>query len=87
MPDEAPGVIALNMRAASACVIEFLARLFPFREFPNETRARSIFMLAEGDEDNFAESRFAATERFPLAVGLTDPLLGLPALGERRRVA
>ena len=54
-PDEAPGVIALNMRAASACVIEFIARMFPFRQFPNEARARSIFMLAEGDEDTFAE--------------------------------
>jgi hypothetical protein len=87
MPEEAPGVIALNMRAASACIIEFLARLFPFREFANETRARSIFILAEGDEDSFAESQFAATERFPIALGVTDPLLGLPALGERRRVA
>ena len=87
MPEEAPGVIALNMRAASACVIEFLARLFPFREFPNEARARSIFMLAEGDEDTFGESVFTAAQRFPIAVGETEPLLGLPALGKRRRVA
>lgn len=87
MSEEAPGVIALNMRAASGCVIEFLARLFPFREFPNETRARSIFMLAEGDEDTFAESQFTADKRFPVALGATDPLLGLPALSERRRVA
>ncbi len=85
--EEAPGVIALNMRAASACVIEFLARLFPFRQFPNETRARSIFMLAEGDDDTFAESQFKAGDRFPLALGMTDPLLGLPALTRRRRVA
>jgi hypothetical protein len=54
MVEETPGVITLNMRAASACVIEFLARMFPFRQFPNEARARSIFMLAEGDEDTFA---------------------------------
>ena len=87
MPEEAPGVIALNMRAASACVIEFLARLCPFREFPNEAHARSIFMLAEGDEDAFAESHFTATPRFPVALGVTDPLLGLPALTDRRRVA
>jgi hypothetical protein len=85
--EEAPGVIALNMRAASACVIEFLARLFPFRQFPNEARARSIFMLGEGDEDTFAEHQFTATERFPAALGSTQPLLGLPALGERRTVA
>ncbi len=87
LPDEAPGVIALNMRAASACVIEFIARMFPFRQFSNEARARSIFMLAEGDEDTFAESHFNAGDRFPVALGVTDPLLGLPALAERQRVA
>lgn len=87
IPEEAPGVIALNMRAASACVIEFLSRLFPFRDFPNETRARSIFMLAEGDEDTFAEALFKAAERFPVGLGVTDPLLGLPALTLRRRIA
>jgi hypothetical protein len=87
MNEEAPGVITLNMRAASACVIEFIARLFPFRDFPNEARARSIFMLAEGDEDTFSESQFAAGNRFPVAAGETDPLLGLPALAQRRRVA
>lgn len=87
MTEEAPGVITLNMRAASACVTEFIARLFPFRQFPNEARVRSIFMLAEGDEDTFAESRFAAGHRFPVAAGETDPLLGLPALTQRRRFA
>jgi hypothetical protein len=87
MGEEAPGVIALNMRAASACLIEFMARIFPFRQFSNETRARSIFMLAEGDEDTFAESQFKAGDRFPMALGVTDPLLGLPALARRRRVA
>jgi hypothetical protein len=87
VPEEAPGVIALNMRAASACVIEFLARMFPFRQFPNTARARSIFMLAENDEDAFAENDFVASRRFPVALGVTDPLLGLPALAARRRVA
>ena len=87
LPDEAPGVIALNMRAASACVIEFIARMFPFRQFANEARARAIFMLAEGDEDTFAESQFVVGDRFPVAMGITSPLLGLPALGERQRAA
>jgi hypothetical protein len=85
--EEAPGVITVNMRAASACVIEFIARLFPFRDFENEARARSIFMLAEGDEDTFAESHFKAKDRFPIAVSVTEPLLGLPALAKPRRVA
>lgn len=87
MAEEAPGVITLNMRAASACVIEFLARMFPFRDFPNEARARAIFMLAEGDEDTFAEGQFTAGIRFPVALGASEPLLGLPALGRRRRIA
>lgn len=87
VPEEAPGVIALNMRAASACIIEFLARVFPFREFRNAERARSIFMLAEGDEDVFAESQFTAGNAFPVAVGVVEPLLGLPALAARRGVA
>jgi hypothetical protein len=73
------------MRAASACVIEFLARMFPFRQFPNEARARSIFMLAEGD--TFTESQFTTGNRFPLALGVTDPLLGLPPLAQPRRAA
>ncbi|WP_375312815.1 ThiF family adenylyltransferase [Bradyrhizobium sp. A5] len=87
MAEEAPGVITLNMRAASACVIEFIARLFPFREFANETRARAIFMLAEGDEDIFAESQFQNRHSFPVSEGAAEPLLGLPALAVQRRVA
>jgi hypothetical protein len=87
MAEEAPGVIALNMRAASACVLEFLARLFPFRQYPAEARARTIFMLGEGDEDAFPESHFERGNRFPVACGLVEPLLGLPALANGRRVA
>ncbi|MGE0278503.1 MAG: ThiF family adenylyltransferase [Alphaproteobacteria bacterium] len=86
MDEEAPAVIALNMRAASACIIEFLARVFPFRQFSNEARARAIFMLAEGDEDTFAEGHFTNGARFPLACGVSEPLLGLPALGQRKSV-
>jgi len=87
MAEEGPGVIALNMRAASACVIEFIARMFPFRQFSNDAHARSIFMLAEGDEDTFAESQFTTGAAFPVALGATEPLLGLPALAQERRVA
>ena len=56
LAEQAPAVITLNMRAASACVMELIARTFLFRQFPNEQRARSIFMLADGDEDYYAES-------------------------------
>lgn len=85
--EEAPSVIALNMRAASACVLEFVARAFPYRQFPNESRARTIFMLAEGDDDTFADHQFKTGNRFPVAAGVTEPLLGLPALTGRKRVA
>ena len=84
--EQAPGVIALNMRAASACVLECIARLFPFRQFANEARVRSIFMLSEGDEDVFAEGSFSSRP-FPVARGAAEPLLGLPMLAEQRRAA
>lgn len=85
--EQAPGVITVNMRAASSCVIEFLARVFPFREFSNEARARVIFMLSEGDEDVFPESHFSVGGQFPIAEGMIEPLLGLPALAQRSRDA
>jgi hypothetical protein len=85
--EEAPAVISLNMRAASACVLEFIARTFPFRHYPNEQRARTIFMLGEGDEHAFADTDFQPGDRYPVAVGMTEPLLGVPALSLRRKVA
>jgi len=45
--EQAPSVIALNMRASSACVMEFIARAYPFRHEPNRMYSRTQFMLAE----------------------------------------
>lgn len=81
---EAPGVISLNMRAASAAVIEYLARLFPFRHEPNGQFARTIFRLAEGDEEHFAESEFTRQDIGLLGIGWTEPPLHLPILAEQR---
>lgn len=81
-PEEAPSVIALNMRAASACVMEFIARAYPFRHGPNANYARTRFMLAEGIEEHSAEAEFTATRSALLAMGGKEPLLGLPALSE-----
>lgn len=81
-PEEAPSVIALNMRAASACIMEFIARAYPFRHRPNANYARTRFMLAEGYEEYTSESEFSAKHSTLLAAGDTEPLLGLPALGE-----
>lgn len=83
LAEEAPAVIALNMRAASALVMEFIARAFPFRHAANERYARTTFMLADGDEEHLAESDFGASDPTWLAAGLQEPLLGLPALAKQ----
>jgi hypothetical protein len=79
---EAPSVIALNMRAASACMLEYIARAFPFRHESNVDYARTIFTVAAADEDYFAESCFPAEEHALFATGLREPLLGMPSLSE-----
>lgn len=85
--EEAPAVISLNMRAASACVMEFIARAFPFRHAPNHAYARTTFLLADGDEERTAEHEFPSTGCSLLARGLQEPLLGLPALASRELAA
>lgn len=79
-PEQAPSVIALNMRAASACMMEFIARAFPFRQSKNDAYARTCFMLAEGFDETYAETDFTAKPSRLLAIGNAEPLLGLPAL-------
>jgi hypothetical protein len=78
--EEAPAVITLNMRAASACVNEFIARAYPFRHDPNRLYARTIFSLAACDEEHFGEDAFVATTNPVFGRGDEEPLLGLPAL-------
>jgi hypothetical protein len=80
-PEQAPAVIALNMRAASDCVMEFIARAYPFRHKSNDHYARKRFMLAEVHEEHSAESAFQAKASPLLASGAAEPLLGLPVLG------
>ena len=76
--DEAPSVISLNMRAASDCIMEFIARTYPFRHEPNSERARSIFSLAAGEEEFMCESCFTRAQNQNLGRGLIEPLLGMP---------
>lgn len=80
--EEAPSVITLNMRAASACVNEFVARAFPYRHEPNGKFARTTFSLAALEEEFESESSFEIDVEAPLARGSLEPLLGLPALKE-----
>lgn len=78
--EEAPAVISLNMRAASTCVMEFIARAYPFRQEPNWQYARTQFSLAACDEDFIAEGEFERATNPRLGCGGLEPLLGLPAL-------
>lgn len=78
--EEAPAVIALNMRAASACVMEFIARAYPFRHESNAAYARTQFSLAANEEEFFPVESFPTTTIPQFARGDLEPLLGLPAL-------
>lgn len=82
--EQAPAVISLNMRAASACVMEFIARVFPFRHDSNAKYARSIFTLCGGEEDFYPQDQFSACHSFALGAGAHEPLIGLPEfMGDR----
>jgi hypothetical protein len=85
--EEAPSVISLNMRAASALMNEFIARAYPFRLDPNEKYARTEFRLASCEEEFVAEQEFACAANPILARGAQEPLLGIPMLGRRRKEA
>lgn len=79
--DEAPAVISLNMRAASACVNEFIARAYPYREEPNQLYARTRFSLAACEEEHCPETSFrGGSQAIALGRGSSEPLLGLPSL-------
>jgi len=81
VPEQAPAVISLNMRAASSCVLEFIARAYPFRHESNTLYARTRFMLAKAVEEFCAEIEFEARVSPDLARGNCEPLLNLPVLG------
>ena len=81
--EEAPSVIALNMRAASACVMEFIARCFPFRHESNIKFSRTMFSLATCEEEYISENEFNRSENPYLGQGLLEPLLGMPCFAEQ----
>jgi len=85
--EEAPSVITLNMRAASALVNEFIARAYPYRQEPNRKYARVAFSLAACDEDHYSEDDFQRTESSLLGRGTAEPLLGLPLFRKPRKDA
>lgn len=79
--EEAPAVISLNMRAASAAMNEFILRAYPFRLESNRAFARTLFSLAGGDEDHFSEDDYPPASTKLLGRGGKEPLLNLPILG------
>jgi hypothetical protein len=82
--EEAPAVITVNMRAASACMNEFIARAYPFRLDPNRLYARTTFSLAAGEEEYVPEDDFTPSPLTALGRGAREPLLGLPMFSARR---
>ena len=85
--EQAPAVISLNMRAASAAVLEFIARAYPFRIDGNDGFARSQFSVAAGEEDFYPDEAFQRFNHAILGRGTKEPLLGIPALRQITRRA
>lgn len=83
--EEAPAVITLNMRAASAAMNEFIARAYPFRLDANALYARTRFSLAACEEEYVAETDFVRSENPIFGRGASEPLLNLPMLKAPKR--
>jgi hypothetical protein len=81
-PEEAPSVIALNMRAASDLMLEFIARVYPFRHDSNGKYSRRQLSFAAGEEEFVAENAFNVGNNPMLAWGDKEPLIGLPFLSK-----
>jgi hypothetical protein len=79
-----PAVISLNMLGASLAVNEFLARLHPFREEPNDRCGAVIFSLASMEIITEPEEGACEILRRHVGAGDTTPLLGLIELAETR---
>lgn len=84
--EEAPSVITLNMRAASAAVSEFIARAYPYRFESNRLYARTEFSLAEMLEEYTSEDEWGPRIASHLVGrGAWEPLLGIPGLSTTNR--
>lgn len=76
--EEAPSVITLNMRAASDCMMEFIARCYPFRHESNSLYSRTTFSLADREIEFESDSSFHCSDNPFLGRALEEPLLGMP---------
>jgi len=88
MAEEAPSVIALNMHASSLAVMDFIARLFPYRHDSNEVHDRIFLSLAACETEY--ELSTPPPSRSPRSIyghGLKHPLLGMIANVSNRKDA
>ncbi|UWQ57288.1 ThiF family adenylyltransferase [Leisingera caerulea] len=83
--EEAPSVMALNMRAASDAVLEWIERQYPYRLDGNEGFARTLFSHAAGEVEFYSDDDFTCGPIRDLGRGLVEPLLGLPGLAQPDR--
>lgn len=79
-----PAVISVNMFASSLAVNEFLARLHPYREEPNQTHASVTFSLASMEIFSDPEEKPCPILTHVVGMGDRSPLLGLMELTEMR---
>ncbi len=79
-----PAVISVNMFAAGLAVNEFLARLHPFREEPNNNYAAVTFSLASMEIIYDPEEGICEILGGSVGLGDVTPLLGIMELSERR---
>ena len=64
--EEAPFVVALNMRAAGDAVMEWIARQFGYSHEGSQPYSRTVFTLAGGEIDYGSETSFSAATRHHL---------------------
>ncbi|HUK55987.1 MAG TPA: ThiF family adenylyltransferase [Nitrospiria bacterium] len=78
-----PAVNTVNTLAASLAVHEFLARLHPYREEPNNVYASVTFSLASMELLSEAEQPHCQILKDCVGVGDSEPLLGLTELARK----
>ncbi len=79
-----PAVVSVNMFASSLAVNEFLARLHPYREYPNQYFASVQFSLSSMELIMDPEENVCEILERKVGFGDTKPLLGEIELAERR---
>lgn len=78
-----PAVISVNMFIAALAVNDFLARLHPYREQPNDEIASIEFSLGSLELFPDPEGRPCPMLEHAVGKGDTEPRLGLPALADQ----